>query len=109
MARITYEDDTLTEYDDGTEEVRFTADEWAAMNTDPAFGYICRRGHRFPIGHDGNPTGHCPTCEAISDDPESFHWIRCGHCGGSHESVALVRWCASLHHLWASHPAWQEA
>ena len=40
--RIVYEDALITEYDDGTEEVRFTDDEWAVMAANPAmFGLAC--------------------------------------------------------------------
>lgn len=43
MARIVYQDALVTEYADGTEEVRFTDEEWAVMMADPAtYGYACR-------------------------------------------------------------------
>jgi len=48
MARVVYEDEFLTEYDDGTDEVRFSAEEWEMMLADPAYGYVCRDGaHRL--------------------------------------------------------------
>lgn len=69
MARIVYQDTFITEYDDGTEDVRFTDDEWERMLSDPAYGYVCEHGHRL------NGTDHqyivvqgiCPHCEAEAD------------------------------------------
>lgn len=56
-----YEDEFVTEYDDGTEEVRFTDAEWAEMLSDPKFGYVCRNGHRLSDGD--RYYGGCLTCE----------------------------------------------
>lgn len=43
MAQVVYEDEFVTEYNDGTEEVRFSDDEWAVMAADPArFGFACK-------------------------------------------------------------------
>jgi hypothetical protein len=47
MARIVYEDEFVTERDDGTVEVRFTDAEWEMMLSDPAFGYVCQNLHRL--------------------------------------------------------------
>ena len=50
MAHIVYEDELITEYSDGREEVRFTDEEWAVMMADPvAWGYACERGHRIDL------------------------------------------------------------
>lgn len=64
MARIVYQDEGITEYDDGTEEVTFTEAEWEVMLNDPAFGYVCHNGHRL---NDADrrfivSEGICPTC-----------------------------------------------
>ena len=51
MTYITYQDAQVTEYSDGTEEVRFTDEEWAIMLADPKYGYVCRAGkHRIDGG-----------------------------------------------------------
>lgn len=74
MARITYQDSQITEYDDGTEEVRFTEEEWAIMLADPAFGYVCSAGrHRIDGGErNWSPAEGCMLCfserEAAMDD-----------------------------------------
>lgn len=53
MSRIVYQDEHVTEYQDGTEEVTFTDDEWAEMLSDPKYGVVCRNGHRIDgIGYD---------------------------------------------------------
>jgi hypothetical protein len=65
MPRIVYQDEGITEYDDGTEEVHFSGDEWDRMLSDPAFGYICRsKKHRL---NDSDrrwieSEGLCPHC-----------------------------------------------
>lgn len=66
MTRIVYEDEFITEYDDGTEEVRFTDAEWEQMLTDPRFGYVFSCGHRIPVDTHGQPGGDgtCWICEA---------------------------------------------
>lgn len=72
MARIVYEDATVTEYDDGTEEVRFTEAEWERMLSDPAFGYVCRAGHRLTDAD--HRYGACMSCEHAAEyecDPEA--------------------------------------
>jgi hypothetical protein len=65
MARITYQDDSITEYDDGTEEVRFTAEEWERMLADPAFGYVCRFGHT--LRDADHRYGSCLACEHAAE------------------------------------------
>lgn len=46
--QVVYHDEFITEYDDGTEEVRFSDDEYKAMMQDPVyFGYACLNGHRI--------------------------------------------------------------
>lgn len=66
MSRIIYQDDLITEFDDGTEEVRFTDAEWAMMMEDPVrFGYACPSGHAWSDSereHD-----HCHTCVAAQE------------------------------------------
>lgn len=75
-ARIIYEDEFLTEYDDGTEEARFTDEEWAIMLSDPAYGYVCPSGrHRIDGGErNWSPAEGCMSCfaehEALSDYEE---------------------------------------
>jgi hypothetical protein len=68
MARVTYQDEGITEYDDGTEEVRFTDAEWERMLADPAFGYVHRCGHPTSAGErrameTGLGDTHCHRCE----------------------------------------------
>ncbi len=78
MAHIVYEDPLVTEYSDGTEEVRFTEEEYAAMAADPVrFGYAFPCGHRRPENTDGT----CWECEAIGERDDwmaEFHQRR-GH------------------------------
>jgi hypothetical protein len=98
-AAIYYEDEYVTEYVDGTETVRFSDDEWAAMMRDPVyFGYSCRAGHR--IREDGPfvIAEGCPKCFAANEagvepPPPSFPLIRCGHCSGRHVGVGAVYRC----------------
>lgn len=61
---IRYEDPLITEYADGTEEVRFTDAEWAVMMRDPAFGYVRRCGHPTNANQYGE-YGDCPICESL--------------------------------------------
>lgn len=76
MARITYEDEFLTEYDDGTEEVRFSEAEWEVMLADPAFGYVCQarkhrlqeRDHQFIAVE-----GICPGCYADAEAMDAIY------------------------------------
>lgn len=76
MARIVFEDEGITEYDDGTEEVRFSAEEWDAMLKDPAYGYICQArkhrlsesDHRFIVSE-----GICPHCFADAEEFEGIY------------------------------------
>lgn len=67
--RVVYQDQFITEYNDGTEEVRFTDTEWEVMLTDPAFGYICNFGHRLTKSdhHYIVVQGICPHCEFEAD------------------------------------------
>jgi len=59
--RIVYQDELVTEYEDGTEVVRFTDAEWAQMASDPAFGIVCRSGHPIDRAYyDGS--GECWAC-----------------------------------------------
>lgn len=69
-ARIIHESKFVTEYSDGTEEVRFSEAEWAIMQQDPAFGYVGRCGHSaLAFLSDGS----CPVCEALmSTEPSDF-------------------------------------
>ncbi len=70
MARATYSDDLITEYDDGTTEVLFTDAEWEMMLSDPAFGYVCRNGHRLTESDHRFITaeGVCPHCFANAEE-----------------------------------------
>lgn len=69
MSRIIYQDDFVTEHEDGTEEVRFSDAEWALMMGDPArFGYVCPSGHTW--SDDEREHGHCNACEHGRDDAE---------------------------------------
>jgi hypothetical protein len=65
---IVTETDLVTEYDDGTEAVRFTEAEYAAMAADPVrFGLVRPCGH--PTGN-----GDCLVCEfaGYSEDREDY-------------------------------------
>jgi hypothetical protein len=64
MAKKVYEDDLVTEYDDGSTEVRFTDAEWKLMLSDPSFGYVCRNGHRLSDSDRKFIAieGICPSC-----------------------------------------------
>lgn len=70
MARIVYEDEGITEYDDGTETVRFSEAEWEVMLNDPAFGYVCRNGHRLSESDNRFivAEGICPHCFGEAED-----------------------------------------
>jgi hypothetical protein len=46
--------------------VLFTDAEWEVMLTDPAFGYVCRNGHRQRDAD--HRYGSCLTCEALVED-----------------------------------------
>jgi hypothetical protein len=67
LSYITYEDDLVTEYSDGREEVRFTEAEWAAMRSDPAFGYVRRCGHPTSIVNGVLIDSDCLVCEYAHD------------------------------------------
>lgn len=64
MAEKVYEDDLITEYSDGSTDVRFTGDEWEMMLNDPAFGYVCANGHRLSDSDRQFIAieGICPNC-----------------------------------------------
>lgn len=62
MTQIIFEDDRVTEYSDGTEEVRFTEAEYAAMAADPV-----RFGYARPCGHPTGP-GDCLDCEFAGEN-----------------------------------------
>ena len=46
------------------DEVTFTDAEWARMLSDPAFGYVCRNGHRLSDSDRRfiEVEGICPAC-----------------------------------------------
>ena len=69
MTEIRYQDEWITEYADGTEEVRFSDAEWAMMMEDPVrFGYACPSGHAWSAAECEH--GHCNACIAESEaDP----------------------------------------
>jgi hypothetical protein len=66
MAYKTFEDDLVTEYSDGREEVRFTESEWSVMMTDPSFGYVRSCGHPTNANQYGE-YGDCLICEYAHD------------------------------------------
>ena len=71
MARIVYEEinengSGIREFDDGTEEVFFSEEEWEVMMSDPAFGYVCRAGHA--MSESDHHFGSCLTCEAMAEE-----------------------------------------
>jgi len=72
-ARIIHESKFVTEYDDGTEEVRFSEEEWDIMLKDPRFGYILGCGHPATASLSD---GSCSICEGLmsqeQDDPSSL-------------------------------------
>lgn len=66
MARKVYEDERVTEYDDGTEEVRFSEDEWKVMERNPRyFGLVQQCGHALGAAMGD---GCCGTCEGLMDE-----------------------------------------
>jgi hypothetical protein len=70
-ARVVHESEFVTEYSDGTEEVRFSEAEWEQMLTDPKFGYVGTCGHST-AGFLSD--GSCPICEAAmyyEQEPEA--------------------------------------
>ncbi len=66
MPHITYQDDRVTEYSDGTEVVSFTEAELAAMAADPGFGLISACGHLYPDAF-GRFDEICGTCESLGE------------------------------------------
>lgn len=109
--RTIYEDDFVTEYDNGTEEVRFSDDEWAFMLKDPVyFGLAGRCGHRITESNRRYFEAEgCPTCigftesldydmteeemDAIQPPAPHFPLVRCGYCGDRHVGTGAVRRC----------------
>ena len=70
------------------DEVTFTDAEWERMLSDPAFGYVCRLGHRLSDSDRRfiEVEGICPSCFAeaeadyaaeladeVEDDPRPLH------------------------------------
>lgn len=51
------------------EEPTFTDAEWERMLSDPAFGYVCRNGHRLTDSDRRfiEVEGICPSCIAWDD------------------------------------------
>ena len=77
--RITFQDETITEYEDGTEEVRFSDAEWAEMEKRPRYFGLC-----LPCGHALSAAwgdGTCGTCEGLMDELQ--------HCETEEEADAL--------------------
>ena len=65
MATPVFESALVTEYDDGTEEVRFTEDEWKIMNASPRyFGLVLQCGHALSFY---NAAEGCNACFAIGE------------------------------------------
>lgn len=64
--RIVYQDDQVTEYEDGTEEVRFSDAEWEAMSLRPRyFGLVLQCGHA--LSHYNAAEG-CIACFSIGEE-----------------------------------------
>lgn len=97
---IVYQDERVTEFKDGTEEVRFADDELRFMAQDPVyFGYACRAGHSIREDDPFVIAEGCPKCFANAETGDQvygpeFPLIRCGHCGGRHVGVGAVRRCS---------------
>ena len=51
------------------DEVTFTDAEWERMLSDPAFGYVCRAGHRLSDSDRRyiEVEGICPSCFAAAE------------------------------------------
>lgn len=65
MAHIVYEDERVTEYNDGTEEVRFSEEEWKVMERNPRyFGLVLPCGH---ANQHYDPAEGCFACFAIAE------------------------------------------
>jgi hypothetical protein len=65
--RIVYEDATITEYDDGTTDVRFTDREWEIMLNDPKFGYVCGGPSKHRMTEGDRRYGGCLSCESEAE------------------------------------------
>ena len=68
-ARITYQDSRVTEYEDGTEEVHFSDNEYNVMARSPRYFGLC-----LPCGHSNSHYDPCEGCNACfclaETDPE---------------------------------------
>lgn len=113
-ANVYYQDEYTTEYDDGTEEHRFSDAEWNTMHRDPVYYEMaCRNGHSFGYGNGRTfyeNTGDCVVCFNFMESgpdmddempPADYPMVRCGHCqdrfGGSptyHVGVGGVERCS---------------
>lgn len=65
MSTIVYQDERVTEYRDGTEEVRFSEDEHEFMAANPRYFGLC-----LPCGHARSAAmgdGGCNVCEGLFD------------------------------------------
>lgn len=101
-----YQDELVTEYNDGTEEIRFRDVEYVIMGEDPQdWGYACPMGlHAYSGGFDAR--GICGKCEVNMDTeegealpyPSEFKpkRIKCGKCGERHRFADMVRVCYGL-------------
>ena len=68
MARVVFDSPLVTEYDDGTEEVRFTEDEWKVMSDSPRyFGLVLQCGHALSFANEAEG---CLACFAIAEDSQ---------------------------------------
>jgi hypothetical protein len=66
MASIVYEDEFVTEYNDGTTEVRFSDEEWEVMARSPRyFGLVLECGHGL---NHFNPAEGCNACFVIAEE-----------------------------------------
>jgi hypothetical protein len=62
---VVYQDERVTEYADGTEEVRFSDDEYKIMARSPRyFGLVLQCGHALSAAMGD---GGCGTCESLFD------------------------------------------
>lgn len=86
---IVHDSDTVTEYADGSTEVRFTEREWEIMQANPVlFGLALRCGHPTNAA-DG--AGDCLMCEFAGYDEE---YTGCeGHPAGPYDPMGVTVIC----------------
>ena len=65
--RIVHEEPGYRMYEDGSEEVSFTDEEWAEMLSDPKYGYVCNSG-RHRLTDADRREGGCMACHFEAED-----------------------------------------